>query len=456
MKRGLHRFAAAAFTFIAVLPAAAILLALGNVLPVPILNRALAAAGEGLFQYLGLIFGVGIAAGLTGGDGIAGLAAATSYVVINAVSRTIDPAAQLGVLAGLVAGLTAAWAFGRYSQVRFPEYLSFFEGRRFVPIIVSLVSVAWGLAMGAIWPGVQAVITALGNWMSGAGMAGVFVYGTLERLLIATGLHHFLNGIVLLLMGSFEGATGDLGRFFAGDPTAGFFMGGAYAIKLFGLPAACLAMMHEARKPRQVKGLMMAAALTSMLTGITEPVEFAFLFTAPILFGMHALLTGSSFAINWLLGITHGFASSAGLLEFVVNWHRAQRAWLILPLGVMYAGIYYAGFRLLIRRLNLSTPGRLEAEGELEEADAPAAVPGEGARSIVLALGGAANILAADACLTRLRVSLRDGALVDYTALKACGALGWVGSGTGVLQVVFGTRSHQLAQAVREELRLSR
>ncbi|MEW6524555.1 MAG: PTS transporter subunit EIIC [Bacillota bacterium] len=456
MKRGLHRFAAAAFTPIAVLPAAAILLALGNVLPIPVLSRALWAAGEGLFQQLGLIFAVGIAVGLSQGDGTAGLAAATSFVIINAVARSIDPATQLGVLAGLVAGLSAAWAFRRYSQVRFPEYLSFFEGRRFVPIAVSLVSVVWGLVMGATWPAVQKGIVALGDWMSGAGMTGVFVYGALERLLIPTGLHHFLNGIVLLLMGSFEGATGDLARFFAGDPTAGFFMGGAYAIKLFGLPAACLAMMHEAKRPRAVKGLMLTAALTSLLTGITEPVEFAFLFTAPILFAFHALLAGSSFAVNWLLGITHGFASTAGLLEFVINWHRAQRAWLILPLGLLYAAAYYAGFRVLIRRLNLATPGRLEAEENLPGPEVPAAEGASTAPVIVQALGGATNILSVDACLTRLRVVLQDASRVDFGALKASGAVGWVGAGTSVLQVVYGTRSHQLARAVREYLGNSR
>lgn len=451
MRRWLHQFAGAALTPIAVLPAAALLLALGHVLPVGQLGAAVAAAGRGLFAYLGLIFAIGISVGLCAGDGTAGLAAATSYVIINAVARNLHADTELGVLGGLVAGLVATWCFRRFHQVQFPEYLSFFEGRRFVPIAGAVASVPWGLALGLLWPALHAGITALGKWMEGAGVVGVLVYGTLERLLIPTGLHHFLNGVVLLVMGSFAGATGDLGRFFAGDPSAGFFMGGAYAIKLFGLPAACLAMLREARHPRAVKGLLYTAAATTLLTGITEPAEFAFLFTAPVLFGLHALLAGSSFAVNWLLGVRHGFASSAGLLEFIVNWHRAERPWLILPLGALYACLYYTAFRVLIRRLDLGTPGRLAAEAELPAARDPATpvIPA----AVLAALGGAGNVSSVHACLTRLRVELRDERLLDPAALRASGAAGWVRSGPGVWQVVYGPRSHQLARAIRELLR---
>ncbi|MEW6243266.1 MAG: PTS transporter subunit EIIC [Bacillota bacterium] len=455
MRRFFERFGAAALTPISVLPAAAIILALGHVMPIPVVALALSSAGATLFRYLGLIFAVGLSVGLTGGEGMAALSAAVSYIIINGVADGLVPGTNMGVVAGLVAGLASSWVYSRYHDLRLPEYLSFFGGRRSVPIIASLFSVPIGLVMGNVWPALQGAISSLGLWMGRAGTLGVFVYGGLERLLIPTGLHHFLNGIILLMMGEYQGVTGDLGRFFAGDVTAGYFMAGAYAVKLFGLPAAAYAMYvnaGEAQK-RAIKGLMITAALTSILTGITEPVEFTFLFTAPILFVLHILFTGLSFALCHLLGIRHGFGSSAGLLEFVVNWHLAEKAWLILPLGAMFALIYFFCFNVLIRKLDLKTPGRLREEAEMTQVPAADMDMYERALRVLKALGGIQNVVSLDSCLTRLRVVLKDTASVDEAELRASGALGLVKGSQGVWQVVFGTYADELARTIRRVIR---
>lgn len=373
MKQFFSRFGAAAMTPIAVLPAAALLLALAYLLGSvwPLGGHALDWAGKGLFNYIGLLFGVGIAVGLAGGDGVAGLAAAVAYVIMDAIAKGMNPQASVSVLIGLISGLMAGPLYVRFHTTRLPEALMFFGGKRSVPIVTAVAAVPVGILLGAAAPYVQAVLTGAGNWMAGAGVTGVLVYGLVERALIPTGLHHILNGVVLLLQGTYTSAAGqtfhgDVARFFAGDPTAGYFMSGAYVITLFGLPATCLAMYHEAKPENRgaIKGLMITAALTSTLTGITEPAEFSFLFTAPILYVVHVLFYGLAYVITYLLHIRAGFGSASGILEYVLNLHLSQNGWLILPLSLLFGGLYYGTFRLLIRGLNLATPGRGDDEGD--------------------------------------------------------------------------------------------
>lgn len=367
MKQFFSRFGAAAMTPISVLPAAALLLAIGFLFKGfwPLGANALGWAGTGLFNYLGLVFGVGIAVGLAGGDGVAGLAAVVAYVIMDAIARGMNPQASVSVLIGLISGLMAGPLYVRFHKTRLPEALSFFGGKRSVPIVTAVVAVPVGLIIGAIAPAVQAVLTGAGNWMAESGVLGVAVYGIVERALIPTGLHHILNGVVLLLQGTYTNSAGevfhgDMARFFAGDPTAGYFMSGAYLITLLGLPAAALAMYHEARPEHRgdIKGLMITGALTSMLTGITEPVEFSFLFTAPILYVVHVIYYGLAYVVTYLLHIRAGFGSASGLVEYVLNLHLSQNGWLILPLSVAFGVLYYVTFRVLIRTLNLATPGR--------------------------------------------------------------------------------------------------
>lgn len=449
----MQKLGAAAMTPIAVLPAAALLLALGNVIPVPAIAQPLEAAGQLLISGMGLIFAVGLAIGLADDASIAGFTGAISYVIITGIAAlgSGEAGLDLGILGGILAALTAGLLYNRFHTVKFHPFLSFFAGRRFVLIIASLVSVPVGLALGLVWPGLQQAIAAAGRWVFSAGGLGVAIYGALERLLLPLGLHHALNAFVLAVMGEFNSGgqviRGEVFRFLAGDPSAGYFLAGAFPIKLFALPAACLAMYKAALPANRakVKGLLVAAAATSILTGITEPVEFAFLFTAPLLYGFHVLLSGASFWLCKLLGFCHGFGSSAGILEYFLNLHLAERAWLLLPLGLALGALYYLVFYTLITKLGLPTPGRLGDEASVLKADR------ETALALLAALGGGDNLARLNCCLTRLRVVVRDPGLVDRERLLALGAAGVVGQGEA-LQVVVGAIADELAQLLKEAM----
>lgn len=449
-KGRMQKIGAAAMTPIAVLPAAALLLALGNVIPIPAVAKPLAMAGQLLINNIGLIFAVGLAIGLADDASIAGFTGAISYVIITGIAGRDGTGLEMGILGGILAALTAGILYNRFHQVQFHPFLSFFAGRRFVPIIASIVSVPIGIGLGLIWPGMQDGISALGRWVFSAGGLGVAIYGALERLLLPLGLHHVLNGFVMAVMGEFsaggEVIRGEVFRFLAGDPSAGHFLAGAYPIKLFALPAACLAMYRAARPANRskIKGLLVAAAATSFLTGITEPVEFTFLFTAPLLYGIHVLLTGASFWICQLLGFRHGFGSSAGVLEFFVNLRLADKPWLLLPLGLGLGALYYFIFYTLITKLRLSTPGRLHEEGV-----ATIAADEKTALAIINALGGKENLTRVSSCLTRLRVVVRNKERVDRDGLMALGVAGIIGKGEA-LQVVVGTIADELTQLIKK------
>jgi PTS system N-acetylglucosamine-specific IIC component len=274
------------------------------------------------------------------------------------------------------------------------------------------------------------------------------VYGAVNRVLIVTGLHHILNNVAWFIVGDFHGKTGDLNRFFAGDPSAGAFMAGFFPVMMFGLPAACLAMYHAAPKDRRrgVGGLLTSMALTSFLTGVTEPIEFSFMFLAPALYGLHALLTGAAFVVMSVLDVKLGFGFSAGLFDYVLNFGKATRPLLLIPVGLAYAGVYYGVFRWTIVRFDLKTPGReAEAAGPAERL--PAA---DRALAFVGALGGAANLVGVDACTTRLRLVLHDPAAVDEAALRVLGARGLVRPSANTLQVVLGPIADQVAGEIRD------
>jgi PTS system N-acetylglucosamine-specific IIC component len=277
---------------------------------------------------------------------------------------------------GLIAGLL--WQ--RYHRVKLPPYLAFFGGRRFVPIITSLVAIVVSVLMSFAYPAFNSGLTSLGEWVTNNDILGGFVYGTLNRLLIPLGLHHILNNPPWFVFGSYTDASGgvwhgDIQRFLHGDPTAGAFMTGFFPIMMFALPAAALAIWHEARPEHKkaVGGIMLSAALTSFLTGVTEPLEFAFMFVAWPLYVIHAVLTGTSLALVNALGIKDGFGFSAGLFDFALNWNIATKPWLLIPIGIGYAVLYYFLFRAVIRRWNLRTPGREEEDVEsVAEADTSA------------------------------------------------------------------------------------
>lgn len=457
---------------IAVLPVAGLLLRLGqpDLLDLPYV----AAAGNAVFANLGMLFAIGVAVGLArGNNGAAGLAAVVAYLVTTEGAKVlvgVPPAAlgdasgqfadllvanykdsaisKLSVPAGLICGIMAGSFYNRFSEIRLPDYLAFFAGRRFVPIISGFAALLLAALFGFGWPLLEQGMNALSEGVVGAGSVGLFVYGLLNRLLIITGLHHILNNIAWFIVGDFEGVTGDLRRFFADDPAAGAFMTGFFPVMMFGLPAACLAMYHCALKEKRkaVGGLLLSMGLTSFLTGITEPIEFTFMFLAPVLYGLHAVLTGVSMAVMDLLNIRAGFGFSAGLFDYVLNFNKATHPLLILGFGAIYFVVYYLVFRWFILRFDVPTPGR--AADEPVGRDIPQGADEE-AVALIAALGGAANLLEVDACTTRLRLQIANQKLVDEAALKALGAAGILRPTPDTLQVVMGLRADEIASNMR-------
>ncbi|NJQ01821.1 PTS transporter subunit EIIC [Streptomyces zingiberis] len=380
---------------IAVLPAAGILLRLGQTdvfgadgLGWDKVAAVFATAGGAIFDNMPLLFCIGVAIGFARkSDGSTALAALVGFLVYKNVLTAFpvseaqvkageDVAAVYhnpGVLGGIVMGLLAAVFWQRYHRTKLVDWLGFFNGRRLVPIIMAFVGTLVGVVFGLIWGPIGDAIHAFGEWMTGLGALGAGLFGLINRSLIPVGMHQFVNTVAWFEIGSFqdggETVTGDINRFFAGDPSAGLFMTGFFPIMMFGLPAAALAIAHCARPERRkaVLGMMLSVGLTSFVTGITEPIEFAFLFIAPLLYALHAVLTAISMAITWALGAHHGFTFSAGLIDYLLNWHLATKPWIILPVGLLFAVVYYAVFRFAIVKFDLPTPGR-EPEEQVEDA----------------------------------------------------------------------------------------
>ena len=455
----MQRVARALMVPIVVMPVAALFIAIGQFGP-----SFFTAAGNAIIvDFLPLLFAVGVAIGFTDSDGMAAFAAVMGHVVLVAVMRAINPGITLAsgefqpndmsVLGGIIVGAYTSALYWRFRNIRFPEFLGFFSGKRFIPIITALVSLAAGVVFGYLWPPINGVILGLGNWVFATGHYGAFVYGVLNRLLIPTGLHHILHSLLLHVFGSFTTpagklVTGEMARFFAGDPTAGAFSGGYFVTMMFAIPAAALAMVHEskAKNRKKVAGIMLTAALTSIITGITEPVEFAFIFTAPLLFIVHSLLTGSVLFFSHLLGIRHyGYA----LPLFFMNYAQSAKPWLIFPLGAVYAVIYYFVFRFFIRKFNYSTPGRDLEPPQVDEDAIPKGELGKIAEMTVAAIGGLTNLKAVDACLTRLRVQVYLPERVDELKLKQLPASGISTLGGGALQVVYGGDSDLIKENIR-------
>jgi len=397
----LQKFGRSLMLPIAALPVAALLLRLGQ----PDLLGAdglgwvkvaavIGAAGNAIFSNLPLLFALGVAIGMAKkADGSTALAAVVGYLVFKGVGDAMSPFVlglpakgetqdliNYGVLGGILIGLTAGFLWQRYHRIGLPPYLAFFGGRRFVPIVTAFAAVALSVVLSLVYPVFNSGLTSVGTWVTNNDVVGGFVYGTLNRLLIPLGLHHILNSGPWFILGSFKGADGavyhgDIARFLNGDPTAGAFMTGFFPIMMFALPAAALAIWHEAKPEHRkaVGGIMLSAALTSFLTGVTEPLEFAFMFVAWPLYAMHAVLTGTSLALGNALGSMDGFGFSAGLFDYVLNFGIATKPLLLVLVGLVYAAVYYVSFRFVIRRWNLRTPGREDDDAESAvEADARA------------------------------------------------------------------------------------
>ena len=312
-------------------------------------------------------------------------------------------------------------------------------------------SLILGILAGYVWPLVQNGINAFGTAIAGSGAVGGFIFGTLNRLLIPFGLHHVINTFVWFQFGQFTNAagkvvTGDLSRFFAGDPTAGTFMTGFFPIMMFALPAACLAMISAAKPENRkaVTGMLLGVALTSLLTGITEPIEFLFMFLAPILYVLHALFTGVSLAVSAAIGAKVGFGFSAGLIDYVLNFNISHRPLPVLLIGVVFAVIYYFVFLSIIKKYDIPTPGRMDDEESAALLGLSNSDLKDRAAEILKAIGGKENISVVDACITRVRVTVKDGAKVDEARLKALGATAVLRMPGNNFQIVVGTMADPL------------
>ncbi|MFC3884326.1 glucose-specific PTS transporter subunit IIBC [Bacillus songklensis] len=495
----LQRVGKALMLPVAILPAAGILLGVGTALQNPtlleripaleadwfqLIASVLAQAGDIIFANLSLLFAVGVAVGLAGGDGVAGIAAIVGYLIMNKTMSTIligtgqlDPAMigkdpafasilgiptlQTGVFGGIIVGILAASMYNRYFKIELPSYLGFFAGKRFVPIITGVAAIILGVVLIFVWPPVQGGLNAFSKNMIGANPTlSAFIFGLIERSLIPFGLHHIFYSPFWFEFGEYVNKAGEVVRgdqkiFFAQlkdgvELTAGTFMTGKFPFMMFGLPAAALAMYHEARPEHKkyVAGIMGSAALTSFLTGITEPLEFTFLFVAPILFAIHAVFAGLSFMVMQILNVKIGMTFSGGLIDYILFGVLQNRTdwWLVIPVGLVLAVIYYFGFRFAIRKFDLKTPGR---EDKTEEAEAGAVEAGELPRNVLEALGGQTNISNLDACITRLRVSVNDVKNVDKERLKKLGASGVLEVGNNI-QAIFGPKSDTLKGQIKD------
>ncbi|QDZ08758.1 PTS N-acetyl-D-glucosamine transporter [Sphingomonas panacisoli] len=457
---------------IAVLPVAGLLLRLGqpDLLDIPFI----AAAGGAIFDNLGLLFALGIGVGIAkDNNGAAGLAGLVCFLVATRGAMTLlhvppettanlakdiaalaDAAwrekaiAKLSVPIGIASGLLAGAFYNRYATIRLPEYLSFFGGRRFVPILAGFAGLAIAAIVGFGFAPINGGMDTLSTAVVNSGTTGLFIYGVLNRLLIVTGLHHVINNVAWFIVGDYNGATGDLKRFFAGDPSAGGFMSGFFPVMMFGLPAACLAMYRAALPERRkaVGGMLSSMALTAFLTGVTEPIEFSFMFLAPLLYLMHTVLTGVAMALMHVLGVHLGFGFSAGFIDYVLNFGKSTRPLLLIPVGLAYFAVYYATFRWAITRFDLKTPGR---EPEVVASDA-AALPVERGKAFVMALGGASNLASIDACTTRLRLVVHDQTKVSEAQLRTLGAKGFIRPTVQGLQVVLGPIADSVAMEMRD------
>lgn len=463
---------------VAVLPVAGLLLGIGashfSWMPA-IVSQVMEKSGDAIFGNLPIIFAIGVALGLAKNDGVAAIAAAVGYYVMTATlsvmavfldvpvlaGKTV-PTIDTGVFGGIIIGGVAAALFNRYYRIQLPTYLGFFAGKRFVPIATGIAAIVAGVILSVAWQPVQHGIDVFSHWAAenDPRMAAT-VYGFIERLLIPFGLHHIWNVPFFFEIGSFTDAAGkvvhgDINRFFAGDTTAGI-LSGAFLFKMWGLPAAAIAIARAAKPENRAKvmGMMVSAALTSFLTGITEPIEFSFLFVAPVLYAVHAVLAATTQFVANSLDIHMGFTFSQGGIDFLLfnvfgktahNWQ-----W-TLVLGPIYALVYYTVFYTAIVKFGLKTPGREDETADAGETTDAGTDRFAMARKLVTAFGGRENITNLDACITRLRVGVADVAKVDQPAFKQMGAAGVMVVGQG-LQVVFGTQSENLKTDMDEYLR---
>ena len=468
---------------VSVLPAAGLLLRFGqpDLLNIPYM----ATAGDVIFTNLPMIFAVGVAIGFSNGEGVAALAAVVGQYILEGIIKvaSLDAATALatkaaaqqnmsladfmltpaytdvvtqstinmGVFGGIIIGLIAGYMYNKFFRIKLPQVLGFFAGKRFVPIITSIAALVFALIGVQVWGPVQDGINSLAQ-IASESIFGPAFYAAGKRLLIPVGLHHMYYPAFLYQFGSYisNGVTyfGDSARYFHGDPTAGVFMASEFPILMFGLPGAAMAIIASAKKENRklVSGMMISASFVAFLTGITEPIEFTFIFVAPILFVFHVMAAFLSGIITSLLQIRLGYTFSASFIDYLLGFKYAGNPWLLWLVGAAFFVFYFVVFYFAIKLFDFKTPGR---EDEDEDDIAPINIKGsEKATKILEAIGGKNNIDGLDACITRLRLNLKDVSLVDKKTLKALGAAGTLITGNSV-QVIFGTQAESIKDDIK-------
>jgi glucose-specific phosphotransferase system IIA component len=451
---------------VSVLPAAGLLIAFGRLFPdSSLMNSLFVKGGLSVFEQLSVLFAIGVAIGFTGGAGVAGLASAVGYFLLKTLLQVIGdhfklPPIDTGVFGGILVGLTSAWVYFRFSDIQLPSFLGFFSGKRLVPIMTAVMTLFLAAGLSILWPPIQEGIRLFGTWVSDSQFGPAF-YAAGKRLLIPVGLHHVYYPSFLYEFGQFVTSSGDIvrgdsARYYAGDPQAGRFMASEFPIMLFGLPAAALAITLRAwqQNRKVISGVMLSAALTSILTGITEPIEFSFIFVAPLLFGLHVVFAFVSGFLTENFDIQLGYTFSASLIDFATGYFNQKNSlYLWLVVGPLMAALYFFSFYYLIEKFNFLTPGRENLNDSLDKISSSVSSSKKSenpelATQILAALGGSSNLVHLDACITRLRLQVKDAALVQENVLKSLGASGTLKSGQNV-QVVFGTQSDQIKEQIK-------
>ncbi len=461
---------------VAVLPAAGILMGIGYWID-PTgwgANSAIAAflikAGGAIIDNMAILFAIGVAVGMADDhEGTAGLAGLVSWLMIQTILSTGVVAMLKGIDAGevnaafgkidnqfigILSGIIGSTCYNRFKNTKLPDALAFFSGKRSVAIVTALASLVACLVLFFVWPVVYSALVAFGEAILGLGAVGAGIYGFFNRLLIPVGLHHALNSVFWFDVAG----VNDLGNFWAGTGTLGVtgqYMTGFFPVMMFGLPAAALAMYHTAKpgKKKVAYGLLLAAAVCSFFTGVTEPLEFAFMFLAPGLYLIHALLTGISLAICALLPVRAGFNFSAGFVDWFLSFKApmAVNPLFIIPIGLIYGVIYYVVFRFAIVKFNFKTPGR-EDDDDIDENQVTLANNDytQVASIILEGLGGKGNIKSVDNCITRLRLEINDYTLVNEKKIKSAGVAGVIRPGKTSVQVIVGTQVQFVADEFKK------
>jgi PTS system glucose-specific IIC component len=466
--KNLQKIGRALMTPVSVLPAAGILVAVGRLLQeqsglVVDVGQVMFNSGIAIFEQLPLIFALGVSIGFAG-DAVAALAAGVGFVIFSKVLEVMAgiinisektggsiEAINTGVFGGIVIGIIAAQMYKKFHSTELPPYLGFFAGKRLVPIVTAVGAVAAGVSLSFIWPPIQIQINQFARFAMNSPL-GPALYAAGKRALIPVGLHHVYYPPFLYEFGRFtteagQVLRGETARFFAGDPTAGRFMAAEYPIMLFALPAACLAMYLRAKNKVKVAGMLSTAALTSFLTGITEPIEFLFIFVAPPLYLFHVAGAFISGLLTNYFNIRIGYTFSASAIDYVLSLSNLGSPWMFwLVVGPIMAVLYFAAFYVTIPLFDFKTPGRGSDEVVTEETET--FDKDKRAENVLAALGGSENLESVDACITRLRLEVVDNSQVEEEELKKLGASGVMKSGSSV-QVVFGPESDALKDKIK-------